>query len=167
MKVNVSIRAARAAKKAVETFMGREGPAFEGWLRNLWKKNQQTILVENPPNHIWDFADGTMAVTFGKRNVKRSLAHHQGCQGTVYQYPVVATGTFREVIKTIPRLLPREQQEAAMAYYVEFCHLYVTNSPEYQKLAESFRSLPTGLDNPFYKGVCDAILMRFKEFGWL
>jgi hypothetical protein len=72
----------------------------------------------------------------------------------------------REVIEAIPKLSPKSQQESAMAFYVEYRHNFVANSQEGQKLEESFRNLPDGLDNPFYAGVCEAILTRFKELGW-
>lgn len=156
----------------VESFKAREFPAFVAWMETRLHKNSPAALAPNPANHIYDTEDGTLDLAVGKHAAARKVSH-QKKMAPAY---ILKQGSFREVLESVSKL-PREQQlEAAMAFLVEHKKGdLLDNAPEYkqfqkargQGLRTTAGRMVKGLDNPFYRGVCEAVLDLFKKNGWV
>jgi len=156
----------------VESFKAREFPAFVAWMETRLHTNSPAVLAPNPANHIYDTEDGTLDLAVGKHDVARKISH-QKKMAPAY---ILKQGSFREVLESVSKL-PREQQrEAAMAFL--FAHKkgdLLDNAPEYKQFEKTLTPglrtatgrMVEGLDNPFYRGVCEAVLDLFKENGWI
>jgi hypothetical protein len=156
----------------VASFKAREFSRFESWMDAQIKKNSPAVLVPNPPNHIYDVEDGTLDLVVGKRDAARKASHQKRIEPAY----VLKQGPFREVLASVATLSRQEQLEAAMAFLVEHRKgSLLDNAPEYKQFERILgRELRTpagrmveGLDNPFYRGVCEAALRLFKENGWV
>jgi hypothetical protein len=155
----------------VDSFKAREFSRFESWMEARLEKNSPAVLAPNPPNHVYDVEDGTLDLVVGKREVARKASH----QKRIAPAYALKEGPFREVLASIATLAREEQLEAAMAFLVEYRKAFLDNAPEYKQFEKTLgRELRTatgrmveGLDNPFYRGVCEAALRLFKENGWV
>jgi hypothetical protein len=164
--------AAFHVRELVESFKAREFPAFTDWMKERLQKNSDAVLAPNPSNHIYDVEDPTIDLTVGKRNAARKIEH----QKKMTPAYILKQGSFREVLESVSRLPHEQQLEAAMAYLVEQRKgSLLDNAPEYKqfekKLGQEYQTntgrMKEGLENPFYLGVCEAILDLFKENGWV
>lgn len=164
--------AAFHVRELVASFKAREFPAFVDWMEKRVQKNSPAVLAPNPSNHTYDAEDGTIDLAVGKRNAARKIEH----QRKITPAYIVKEGSFREVLESVSRM-PREQQlEAGMAFLVEQRKgSLLDNAPEYRQFAKklgreyqtSTGRMKEGLENPFYRGVCEALLGLFKERGWV
>jgi hypothetical protein len=156
----------------VESFKAREFPAFVAWMETRLHKNSPAVLAPNPANHIFDSEESSLDLAVGKRASARRIQH----QKNIPPAYVIKQGSFREVLESVSKL-PREQQlEAAMAFLVEHKKGdLLDNAPEYKQfqktLGQGLRTaagrMVEGLDNPFYRGVCESVLDLFKDNGWV
>ncbi len=164
--------AAVHVRELVESFKAREFPAFEDWMKKRLQKNSPAVLAPNPANHKFDVEDGTIDLAVGKREAARKIEH----QKKMTPAYVLKQGSFRQVLESVSRL-PREQQlEAAMAFVVEQRKgSLLDNAPEFKQFEKTLRQdhrtatgrMVEGLENPFYRGVCEEVLNLFKENGWV
>lgn len=164
--------AAFHVRELVASFKAREFPAFADWMEKRLQKNSDAVLAPNPSNHVYDVEDPTIDLTVGKRNAARKIEH----QKKMTPAHILKQGSFREVLESVSRLPHEQQLEAAMAYLVEQRKgSLLDNAPEYKQFAKKLgREYQTdtgrmkeGLENPFYRGVCEAVLDLFKENGWI
>lgn len=163
--------AAFHVRELVQSFKEREFPNFADWMEKRIQRNEPAVLAPNPSNHTYDVEDTTLDLVVGKRDTARKIAH----QKKMTPAYILKQGSFREVLESATRL-PREQQlETAMAFLVEHRKgSLLDNAPEYKQCAKklgreyqtSTGRMVEGLENPFYRGVCEAVLELFTEKGW-
>jgi hypothetical protein len=139
------------------------------WMREQWIENPIAILSTNPPNHESDVEDESMDIALGKEAVSFKRKHHQALEGSLFSYTIRQEGRFQKVVRSFSKLSHKEQLESAMALFVEASDGYlVCNAPEFKDVEELVgRRSAEGLDNPFYRAVCEAILEGFVESGWM
>lgn len=152
--------------RAVEDFCSRALPKFVEWARRIAAENPPAVLAEEPPNHVYDVADGSMDFTVGREAVERKLDHHRQLATTIFNFKILKIGNVQDVFEFLSTLEASAALEAAMAVYVEHASgSYVSNSPEYQRLEKAYGPFKDNLENPFYKGVCEAIIEKLQEGG--
>jgi len=166
--------AAFHVRELVESFKAREFPSFADWMEKRLQKNNPAVLAPNPSNHTYDIEETSIDLAVGKRDVARRIEH----QRKITPAFIHKTGTFREVLQSVASsdFSKRERREAAMAFLVEHRKgCLIDNSPEYKKFEKTrgheFRTptgrMAEGLENPFYRAVCEAVLNLFEEKGWV
>jgi hypothetical protein len=137
------------------------------WLKEQWEANPPALLADNPPNHVYDVEDGTKDLSIGQTSVEQKRAHHESLSKGIFAYEIVCDGDLRTVVRLVPKLKEDPQQEAAMAFLLEYRKgSYICNTAEWRDCAVIVGKLE-GLENPFYKGVCEAILEVFRKEGWI
>lgn len=164
--------AAFHVRELVESFKAREFPSFEDWMEKRLQKNNPAVLAPNPSNHTYDVEETTIDLTVGKRDSARKIEHQRKTMPAF----IIEEGTFRQVLGSVSKLPPEQRLEAAMAFLVEQRKgSLLDNAPEYKRfdktLGREFRTgtgrMAEGLDNPFYRAVCEAVLNLFEEKGWV
>ena len=151
----------------LESFGVREFPSFMRWMRERWEENPRTLLSMNPPNHAHDVEDGSMDIAL-REECELKLKHQQSVAGTLFSFKVRKEGRFQKVIRSLSSLPMDEQLEAVMALFVEFrSGDFICNTAEFRYIEENLGASFEGLDNPFYRAVCEAILEGFVESGWM
>ena len=167
MKTKLSEAATMDVKGIVEMYTAREFPGLVSWLKEQWEANPPALLADNPPNHSYDIEDGTLDLSIGKDAVKQKRQHHQALSGSIFAYQIRSDADFRTVVGFVPKLSSDAQQEAAMAFLLEYRQgSYLCNTREYRD-AELIVGKKENLDNMFYSNVCQAILEVFREQGWI
>ncbi len=142
--------------------------SFVSWMDEAIKKNEPAILSENPPNHSFDLADGTMDLAVGDRQVGLKRQQHRDLAEGLFAFTIEKAGSFTEVLAFVGQMRGEAQLEAAMAFYVASQHEFLSSSQQWCELAKKFGwNMPELLENPFYKGVCEQILKVFRERGWI
>jgi hypothetical protein len=156
----------------VESFKTREFPGFKAWMEKRLHKNSPAVLAPNPANHVFDSEESSLDLAVGTRDAARRIQH----QKNIPPAYILKQGPFREVLESVSSLPHEQQLEAAMAFLVEHKKGdLLDNAPEYkqfektmgQELRTATGRTPEGLDNPLYRGVCEAVLDLFKENGWV
>lgn len=167
MKTNKSKRAAKAVGKIINQFTSQEFPGFVEWLKKLWEDNPPAILAVNPPNHSYDCEDGTHDLSVGSKSAERKRRHHQDLSGSIFAYRIRCDGDFRAVLRSLDTLAWDDKQEAAMAFLLEYRNgSYLCNTAEWKDVAAIVGN-KDNLENPFYAGICRAILKVFRKEGWI
>jgi hypothetical protein len=167
MKTELNKAAAKVVKGIIEQYTTREFPGFVAWLKEQWEANAPALLADNPPNHSYDVADGTMDLSIGQTSVKQKRAHHKHLKRGIFAYQIRCDDDFRTVVRSVPELSEDAQQEAAMAFLLEYRKgSYLCNTQEWRDI-EVIVGKSEGLDNPFYKDVCQATLKVFQGQGWI
>jgi|688.fasta_scaffold898976_1 hypothetical protein len=165
--MKISKKQRKAVKAIVKQYTSREFPEFEVWLTEQWNTNPPAILADNPPNHISDVEDGTIDLSVGRPSVTQKREHHKHLKGGIFAYRIRCDDDFRAVVRFIPKMSEDAQQEAAMAFLLEFRKgSYLCNTQEWREVAAVVGN-KDNLDNPFYKAVCQAILEVFRKEGWI
>jgi hypothetical protein len=163
----VSKKKAKAVEAKVKEFTSREFPEFEKWLQAQWRANPSALLCSNPPNKVYDVEDGTLDLSIGEVAVARKRELFDHCTGGIYAFAIKAEGKLREVVRAIPELGADDQLEAAMAFLLEYRNgSYVCNDPLWLEVAK-IGVHSDNLENPFYKGICEAVLEVFRKEGWI
>lgn len=159
---------AREIEQITKAFTQSEFSAFVIWMRDQWEENPPALLAVNPPNHSYDVEDGTHDLSIGHTSVVRKRKHHEALQGGIFEYQIRCDGSFREILRVLTSMPVNVQQEAAMAFFLEYQQgNYLCNTPEWREVARILEDKSENLANPFYKGVCVAILEMFREEGWM
>jgi len=161
-------KAVKTVKAKVAEFTNREFPGFVVWLKEQWKANPSALLAANPANHVHDVEDGSLDLSLGGEAVRLKRSHHRHCQKDPrFAYKIEAAGKLRKVVRAIPKLSADDQLEAAMAFLLEYRNgSYVCNDPLWWEVAKIVGQLDN-LDNPFYRGICEAVLVVFRKEGWI
>ena len=166
MNTKLTKSAAEAVATITGQFTTREIPGLVNWLKKLWEENPPAVLAVNPPNHSYDVEDGTHDLSLGEKAVKQKRQHHQDLSGSIFEYRIVFDGSFRILLGALKGMSEEVQQEAAMAFFLEYRQgNYLCNTPEWREVARILENKSDNLDNPFYKGVCVAILEMFRAEG--
>lgn len=167
MKTKLTKKAAKAVKTITQRFTDQELPGFVAWMKEQWEANPPAILATNPPNHSYDIEDGTHDVSIGEKAVAQKRKHHQDLSGGIFAYRIRCDDDLRTVLRSLEKLSSDDKQEAAMAFLIEYRNgSYVENEKEWREVGAIVGNKDC-LDNPFYKGVCEAILEVFRKEGWI
>jgi|GEM_PF-6551125 len=156
-------------EELVASFLAREMPHLTAWIKRLEESEEILLLADMPINKEWDLPDGTMDLTVGEQAILSKEEHHSAMKDSKFAYSLRSKGTVKMVMSYIQSLRLEEQQEAAMAFWSESRDGdYPSNHREWRAFEQaSEKRLPEDLQHPFYQAVCDAILSRFKQVGWI
>ena len=167
-KAELTQKQATQIGQITEAFTQSECSAFMMWMQDQWEFNPPALLAVNPPNHKSEIEDGTHDVVIGKKQVIRKQKHHQHLKGSIFEYRIRFDGSLRDLLIALKGMSEEVQQEAAMAFFLEYRQgNYLCNTPEWREVASILKDKSDNLDNPFYKGVCVAILGMFRAEGWM
>lgn len=169
VKTTLSKKKTKAVQAKVKKFTSREFPEFEKWLQAQWRANPSALLCSNPPNKVYDVEDGTLDLSIGGEAVRQKRSHlrYVKKEDSRFAYKIEAAGKLRRVVRAIPKLSADDQLEAAMAFLLKYRDGYfLCNDPLWRDVAKIVGELDN-LENPFYKGICEAILEVFRKEGWI
>jgi hypothetical protein len=167
MKTKLNKEQKNAVQAIVRQYTSQEFPGFVAWLKEQWEANPPALLADNPPNHSYDVEDGTLDLSIGNKSVQQKRKHHEDLSGGIFAYRIRNDSDFRTVVRFLPTLSEDAQQEAAMAFLLEYRKgSYLCNTTEWRDAAVILGKADN-LDNPFYQAVCQAILGVFREESWI
>jgi len=156
-------------ERILQAFTESEFPGFVNWMKGQWKANRKALLAVNPPNHKSEIEDGTHDVVIGQKQVIRKRKHHQDLKASIFEYRIRFDGRLRDLLGALKSMSEEVQQEAAMAFFLDYRQgNYICNTVEWREVAKVLdNNKSNNLYNPFYKGVCVAILEMFRAEGWM
>jgi hypothetical protein len=167
-KATLTRKQATQIERILQAFTESEFPGFVSWMKGQWRANRKALLAVNPPNHKSDIEDGTHDVVIGQKQVIRKRKHHQELKGSIFEYRIRFDGSLHDLLGTLKNMSEEVQQEAAMAFFLEYRQGdYLCNTAEWREVAKILGNKSNNLYNPFYKGVCVAILGMFRAEGWM
>jgi hypothetical protein len=168
MKATLTKKQATQIERITQAFTESEFPGFVKWMKDQWKANRPALLAVNPPNHKSDIEDGTHDVVIGRKQVILKRKHHQDLQGSIFEYRIRFDGSLRGLLGALTNMSEEVQQEAAMGFFLDYRKgNYLCNTAEWREVAKVLDNKSNNLYNPFYKGVCVAILEMFRAEGWM
>ncbi len=152
------------------SYLEREFSALAKQLQQWVLDDPLVMLVEDGANSVGECVTGTCTFLVGEEAVRREGDYIDAMmkvpRAAVYAPKILLEGNMVGVLKHISRLPESGRLEAAMSILVRHKDgEMLCNSPEWLNVAKIL-ARSNGLDNQFYRGVCEDVLSLLNERPW-